>query len=100
MPVEPMSIGAVRAEGASRDIQELQVSLVGAAATAHGRLSGFSGEMEWFAPRPGHEVGGARATPRHRSALGFVILERHRVKFEAVIDQPIPKPPRDLRLQP
>jgi hypothetical protein len=57
MPVEPMSIGAVRAEGASRDIQELQVSLVRAAATAHGRLSGFSGEMEWFAVRLGRQLG-------------------------------------------
>src|SRR5262245_3582039 len=34
------------------------------------------------------------------SALRLLVFERHRVKLEPMIDQPITEPPRDLRLQP
>src|SRR5215470_5101804 len=87
MPVLPMSIGAVRSEGTSRDIPGLQVSLVRAAATACRGLSRFSGKMECFRQY------------RPDSTLRLFVVERHRVKLEPVIDQAIAEPARDLRLQ-
>ena len=36
---------------------------------------------------------------RAASAFGFVVVERHRVELEPMIDQPVAEPSRDLGLQ-
>src|ERR1051326_1791363 len=87
MPVLPMSIGAVRSEGASRDIPVLQVSLI-------------------RRPQP-HRAAVLAVFPAKwnaseftdRSALCLFVVERHGVKLEPVIDQAITEPAGDLRLQ-